>query len=62
MKELADVPHGRKEWTHDNPSDAAIEFVLTHKEFVLGQPEWHFNESTLSSNITHWPDAYLRRK
>ena len=62
MKELADVPHGRKEWTHDNPSDAAIEFVRTHKEFVLGQPEWHFNESTLSSNITHWPDAYLRRK
>jgi len=62
MKELADLPHGREEWTHDNPSDAAIEFALHHKEFTLGQPVWLFNESPLSFNITHWPNAYLRKK
>jgi len=32
-----------------------------HKEFVLEQPVWPFNESSLSENITHWPFAWLRK-
>lgn len=62
MKDLDEVPRGKPEWKLDNPAEAAIEFVAKHPEFVLEQPKWPFNESTLTENITHWPSAWLRRK
>jgi cephalosporin hydroxylase len=61
MKDLYGVPRGKKEWVEDNPSAAAIEFVKKNKEFKLEQPAWLFNESNLNQNITHWPNAYLRK-
>jgi cephalosporin hydroxylase len=61
MRDLHDVPRGAPGWSDDNPAAAASEFVGDHPEFVLVQPPWPFNESTLQRNITHWPDAYLRR-
>ena len=61
MKDLHDVPRGSAEWTWDHPTAAAAEFGAKHSEFVLEQPEWPFNESALSENITHWPGAWLRR-
>ncbi len=61
MKDLYDVPRGKAEWVWDHPAAAALEFVSKHNEFVLEQPPWPFNESTLSHNITHWPSAWLRR-
>lgn len=62
MRDLHDVPRGNPEWTWDHPAAAAEEFAAAHSEFVLEQPKWPFNESTLSKNITHWPSAWLRRK
>lgn len=62
MRDLHDVPRGAAEWKHDHPCAAAAEFAGAHPEFVLEQPPWPFNESRLSKNITHWPDAYLRRR
>ena len=61
MKELFDVPNGKAEWKTDHPTAAAEAFVAKHPEFVLEQPEWSFNESELTQNITHWPGAWLRR-
>jgi len=61
MEFLHDVPRGQSGWITDNPSVAAREFAARHPEFVLEQPAWAFNESTLRENITHWPDAWLRR-
>ena len=61
MKALADVPGGKPSWEWDNPSAAAVEFAGRHPEFVLEQPAWPFNESELRRDITHWPDAWLRR-
>ncbi|HET7233286.1 MAG TPA: CmcI family methyltransferase [Longimicrobium sp.] len=61
MKDLHDVPRGQPGWKDDNPTAAAAEFAQRHPEFVLGQPEWPFNESDLRENITHWPGAWLRR-
>jgi cephalosporin hydroxylase len=61
MKDLYDVPRGNPEWTWDHPSSAAMEFSQKHPEFVIEQPDWVFNESDLSENITHWPSAWLRR-
>ncbi|MCT7982338.1 cephalosporin hydroxylase family protein [Laspinema sp. A4] len=62
MQELSDVPRGQSEWTFDNPTAAATEFVQQHPEFFLEQPKWPFNESELTKNVTHWPGAWLQRK
>ncbi len=61
MCDLADVPRGAAAWAQDNPAAAAREFATAHPEFVLEPPPWPFSESTLTENITHWPDAWLRR-
>ena len=62
MQWVHDVPRGDPSWKEDNPSVAAQEFAGAHPEFVIEQPPWPFNESTLEANITHWPDAWLKRK
>ena len=61
MREVAQAPRGREEWTWDNPATAAAEFVSQHPEFVIEQPSWLFNESELTENATHWPGAWLKR-
>ncbi len=61
MEFLDDVPRGASNWRTDNPAAAAREFATQHPEFVIEQPSWPFNESSLSKNITHWPSAWLRR-
>jgi cephalosporin hydroxylase len=59
---LTDVPRGKPEWSRDNACEAVARFLEQHSEFTLEQPAWPFNESTLTRNITCWPNAYLRRK
>ena len=61
MRDLTDVPRGAAHWDKDNPANAARDFAAAHSEFELGEPAWPFNESELTGNITHWPDAWLRR-
>ncbi len=61
MSELSDLPRGKKNWDTDNPSSAAREFATKHTDFVIEQPAWTFNESTLARNITHWPAGWLKR-
>lgn len=62
MQWLSTSPRGHADWTWNHPSAAAEEFAAAHPEFVLEQPAWPFNESTLTKNITHWPSAWLRRR
>jgi cephalosporin hydroxylase len=62
MEVLHDVPRGQPGWKDDNPAAAAREFAAAHPEFEIVQPEWSFNESELTRNLTGWPDAWLRRK
>lgn len=61
MQDLYDTPRGRLEWLHDHPAAAAAEFVDNHPGFVVEQPSWPFNESSLEKNVTHWPGAWLKR-
>jgi cephalosporin hydroxylase len=61
MRDLTDVPRGNPTWDKDNPAQAAIDFAKKHPEFVIEEPKWPFNESTLKGNITHWPAAWLKR-
>ncbi len=61
MRDLYDTPRGEPGWKQDNPAAAALEFAQSNPEFVLEQPIWPFNESTLNENLTHWPSAWLGR-
>lgn len=61
MRDVADTPRGRPDWVFDNPILAAEDFARAHPDFVIDQPAWPFNESGLNKNVTHWPQAYLRR-
>lgn len=64
MKDLVGAPRSYPDWDTNNPYQAAREFLTSHSEFELVQPEWSFNESNgLSENIvTHWPGAWLKKK
>ena len=62
MKDLHNVPRGETDWAWNNPNSAGEEFVKEHSDFILEQPPWPFNESNLEKNITHWPNAWLKRK
>jgi cephalosporin hydroxylase len=62
MHMVTEAPRGEPAWATDNPSAAAHRFLETHPEFVLEPPQWQFNESPLSEPVTHWPDAWLRRR
>jgi cephalosporin hydroxylase len=62
MEELHDVPRGQPGWRHDNPAAAAREFARDNPEFVLERPPFLFDETLSRVEVTHWPDAYLRRR
>jgi cephalosporin hydroxylase len=61
MEFVYDVPRGTDSWVDDNPVESVKMFLKENDDFVLEQPAWPFNESTLTKNITHWPSAYLKR-
>lgn len=61
MQDLYDVPRGNVSWKYDNPVNAVEKFLEKHSNFIFEQPEWIFNESNLKDNITHWPQAWLKR-
>lgn len=61
MKELYDVPRGNPDWKSNHPVAAAREFCDRHPEFVLDKPVWPFNESSVSNDLTYFPDGWLRR-
>lgn len=61
MQQVSTAPRGKKDWATDNPARAARDFAAAHLDFVLEQPSWPFNESSLRRNVTHWSDAWLRR-
>ncbi|WP_366658509.1 CmcI family methyltransferase [Fodinicurvata sp. EGI_FJ10296] len=62
MRDVKDTPRGQPEWATDNPANAAEDFVKDKPNFVIEQPAWLFNESTLSQNVTHWPSAWIKRE
>ena len=61
MRDLTEVPRGQKDWDKDNPANAAEDFAKKNAAFVIEEPAWSFNESTLKGNVTHWPSAWLKR-
>ena len=61
MKDLYNAPNGNSGWRQDNPVAAVNDFIAKHQEFVIEEPVWTFNESELTSRITHWPSAFIKK-
>ena len=61
MEQLVGAPRSHPDWAWNNPRQAAVEYAAGHPEFIIEEPPLLFNESMLSSRVTYWPEAYLRR-
>ncbi|KAF0226929.1 MAG: Cephalosporin [Beijerinckiaceae bacterium] len=61
MEFLAGDPRAPKEWVHDNPRRAALEYAKAGKGFVADTPAPGYTEASCDIRTTYWPDAYLKR-
>jgi cephalosporin hydroxylase len=61
MESVAGAPRTSSDWTWNNPRRAIAEFLEENPDFEISEPSWLFNEGTVSTRVTYWPDAYLRR-
>jgi cephalosporin hydroxylase len=62
MELVVGGPRTKPEWKHDNPKQAAIDFVATHPDFAVSEPAWPFNEGVVRERITYWPGAFVKRQ
>jgi cephalosporin hydroxylase len=58
---VAGGPRTKAEWVHDNPEQAAKDFVSETDAFVIEEPKWPFNEGLARERITYWPGAFVKR-
>ena len=61
MEQVAGAPRTEADWTWNNPRAAALEFVATHPEFIIEEPQFSFNEGNISKAVTYWPGGYIKR-
>ena len=61
MEEVVGAPRTQPDWTWNNPKQAAAEFVKTHPNFALVEPDFLFNEGSITERVTYWPGAFIRR-
>ena len=61
MKLVSDTPRGKKSWANDNPLKAIKKFLKQNKNYVINEPNWHFNQSKLNKRITHSPMCFLKK-
>lgn len=61
MRHLPGAPRSKPGWQDDNPAAAAALFAGRNPDFALVEPDFPFNEGTVSRRVTYCPDAFLRR-
>ena len=61
MENLVGAPRSSDDWSWNNPKAAAQEFVNTHRNFIIEDPELPFNEGSITERVTYWPGAFLKR-
>lgn len=61
MERAAGLPRSAPDWATNNPKAAAAEFVRTHPDFVIDEPELLFDESLISRAVTGWAGGAVRR-
>ena len=61
MKDLAGAPRSNPDWEWNNPYEAIKDFVASHGDFVVEEPDFGFNEGMIQQRVTYWPNAFIRR-
>lgn len=61
MEDVVGAPRTEADWTWNNPRQAALQFVASTPDFVIAEPAFQFNESTVRERVTYWPSAFIRR-
>lgn len=61
MKRVKGAPRTEDDWDVNNPLTSIDEFLASHPEFEMVEPEFPFNEGIVRERITYWPNAYLKR-
>jgi len=61
MAEVVGGSRTQEDWTWNNPTEAAREFVDKHPDFELAYPQIPFNEGTAEDFVTYFPEGYIRR-
>jgi len=61
MEGVVGAPGSRPDWDVNNPRIAAEQFAATSEAFVIEEPEFAFNEGSVTERVTYWPGGILRR-
>lgn len=61
MKDIVGAPRTESSWDIDNPQSAVNDFLSERTDFVLVEPEFPFNEGSITERITYWPNSFLKR-
>lgn len=61
MSTLVGAPRSAPDWSWNNPSAAAEEFVALHADYTIEDPPFPFNEGATRQRVTYWPRAFVKR-
>lgn len=61
MGQVPGAPRSEDDWSWNNPTEAAKEFVASHPEFIIEEPVFPFNEGMVRERVTYWPGAFVKR-
>jgi cephalosporin hydroxylase len=61
IPELAHTPNGEPCWSSDNPEAAVETFLSGHPEFLRERPPAHFHAGTDFTEVSYFPNTWLRR-
>jgi cephalosporin hydroxylase len=61
MGHVVGAPRTQPDWAWDNPEAAALDFVAAHKDFVIEEPPFPFNEGVVKDRVTYWPSGFIKR-
>jgi cephalosporin hydroxylase len=61
MAQFAGAPRSAPDWTWNNPVAAVDAFLARNTDFALEEPGFLFNEGSVRSRVTYWPNSFLKR-
>ncbi len=61
MGQLGNAPRTEADWSWNNPTTAAEEWLASHPDFAADEPTWPFNEGAVKDRVTYWPKCFLKR-
>jgi len=61
MEQLVGAARTQPDWIWNNPRQAAIDFVKENQRFAMEEPQFPFNEGSISERVTYWVNGYLKR-